>query len=176
MCMGTALLSSEYFSSFGVWTEIIVLIFISWYTSFLGWKTVLDWYCPFLKWRFSYNTIWVSIMSISHFLIPVQYGCLTAFLLRYHSGIYIMQEPWYIGRVTLVSMWFRMVLTQIITRVDKRLSPLDIPTKYQYLTGITFWYPGVGSVIPLLMVIIDTMHSPIYWCNTSENPIFFCFA
>jgi hypothetical protein len=38
---------------------------------------------------------------------------------RYHSGLYTMQELSYLGKVTLVLIWFRMVLTQIITQVFK---------------------------------------------------------
>ena len=34
-----------------------------------------------------------------------------------------MQDPSYVGKVSLVSIWFRMVLTQIITQVYKKFSP-----------------------------------------------------
>ena len=30
-----------------------------------------------------------------------------------------MQEPSYLGKIALVSIWFRMVFTQIITRIQK---------------------------------------------------------
>ena len=35
------------------------------------------------------------------------------------GSIYTMQESSYLGNITLVSIWFRMVLTQIITHVYK---------------------------------------------------------
>ena len=38
-----------------------------------------------------------------------------------------MQEPSYVGTIALVSIWFRMELTQIITWVYKGFSHLDIP-------------------------------------------------
>ena len=47
-----------------------------------------------------------------------------------------MQGISYPGKIALVSIWSRMVLTQIITQVYKD-SHLEIRTKYEYLTGIT---------------------------------------
>ena len=41
----------------------------------------------------------------------------------------------------------------------------DMPTKYKYFIGIS--YPCIGYMLPLLMLIIDTIRSPIYWINTS---------
>ena len=38
-----------------------------------------------------------------------------------------MQEPSYLGKTVLVSMWFRMVLTQILTRVQKDFPALTCP-------------------------------------------------
>jgi len=47
-----------------------------------------------------------------------------------------MREFSFLGKITIVSIWFRMVSTQRITWV-KYFFHLDIPTKYQYLIGIT---------------------------------------
>ena len=48
-----------------------------------------------------------------------------------------MQELVYLGEIVLVSIWFRMVLTEIKTeRYKKILSPCDIYHQYRYLTGI----------------------------------------
>ena len=47
-----------------------------------------------------------------------------------------MQEPSYLSEIVLVLIWFRMILTQIMTRVY-----LDIPINYQYLTGIVIFIP-----------------------------------
>jgi hypothetical protein len=55
---------------------------------------------------------------------------------QYHTYLYIMQESSCLDRIVLVSMWFRMVLTQITTWVEQDSHP-DIPTKYQYFTGMT---------------------------------------
>jgi hypothetical protein len=53
-----------------------------------------------------------------------------------------MQEPSCVGKIALMSMWFRMVLTQIITRVDKDSVTLrSISIKYHYSIGITFLIP-----------------------------------
>ena len=39
-----------------------------------------------------FHTIWVFIMRISHFIIPVGYGYLTVFLFSIHLGQYTMQK------------------------------------------------------------------------------------
>ena len=63
---------------------------------------------------FFFDTIWVSMMRILLILIPPGYEYLTVFLCQFHSGLYTMQEPSYIGKITLVSVWFRIVPTQIM--------------------------------------------------------------
>lgn len=46
------------------------------------------------------------------------------FLFQDHSGDCLMQGPWHLGRSALVSIWFRIVLTQIIiSGVMNILSP-----------------------------------------------------
>ena len=68
----------------------------------------------------------VSIMRIPHFLIPVEYGCFSSFCWC-HSCLKTLQEPWYLGKIALVSIWFRLVLTQIITRGYKDSLTLTYP-------------------------------------------------
>ena len=53
----------------------------------------------------------------------------------YHTRTFIRRL-----KITIVSIWLRMVLTQIITQVCKD-SQFDISTKYQYLSGITILIP-----------------------------------
>ena len=79
--------------------------------------------------------------------------------------VYTMQELSYLGRITLV---LNMVLTQTINRVYKdSLTFTYIPNINIWLV-LQFWYPHVGSLIPLLMLIINTMHSPIYLSNIGK--------
>ena len=52
----------------------------------------------------------------------------------------------------------------------QRLSHLEIPTKYRYLSAITISYPQVGSFMQLVMLITDTMQSPIYQSNIGMYP------
>ena len=59
----------------------------------------------------------------------------------YHSGLYTMQEPSYLGKIAPDII---MVLNGIDPNTNsgiQRFSHLDIPTKYQYLTGITILIP-----------------------------------
>ena len=79
-------------------------------------------------------------MRTSLFLIPVGYEYLMVFCFQYGLGLYTMQEPSYLNKITLLYMWYRMVVTQIITWVYKD-SHLDIPTKYQNLTSVTILLP-----------------------------------
>lgn len=42
------------------------------------------------------------------------------------------------------------------------LTQIAIPTKYQYLIGISNLIMVVGPLILLLILCVDAMHSPIY--------------
>ena len=75
------------------------------------------------------------------------------FSFQYYSGLYTMQEPSYLGEITLE--WIRLGWYWPKERLGyKRFSHLDIPTKDQYLTGITILIP-IGR-------FFDTMCPPIY--------------
>ena len=76
-----------------------------------------------------------------------------------------MQEPSRLGKAALVSIWFRMVIIQIIARVVYK----DSPSRYPYWSDMTILIPTGRFLLPLMMLIIDTMHSPIYWCNIGAN-------
>lgn len=41
------------------------------------------------------------------------------FFFWYHLGLYTMQETSYLGKSVLVSIWLRMTLNQMMTRVHK---------------------------------------------------------
>ena len=79
-----------------------------------------------------------------------------------------MQESSYQRKVVLISIWFRMVLTQTITWVYK--DSLTLTHTHQLskkLTGITLLIP-VGSLMLLLTLIVDS-HAFTYipdqhWC------------
>ena len=58
-----------------------------------------------------------------------------------------------------------MVLTQTITQVDKDSLTLTYSPNISFWLVLQFCYPCVGSLIPLLVLIIDTMHSPINQTN-----------
>ena len=87
------------------------------------------------------------------FVIPLGYGYLT--VVFFLISLYIMQGPSYLGKIALVSIWFRWYWSCIKTRVYKDFS-LDKPTKYEYLTGITIFNWTKGSWMPLLVLIIHT--------------------
>ena len=103
-------------------------------------------------------------MRISIFLIPLGYGYLTAFLFWYHSGLYAMQKPLYLGKIILVSIWVRMVLTQIITRAYKDSVTLTCSLNINMWLELQFWYWRVGSLITgcwwLLVPCIPLYTSP----------------
>ena len=75
--------------------------------------------------------------------------------------IYSMQEPTYLCKIALVSICFGMVFTQIITRVYKDSLTLTYPLDISIWLVLQFWYLWGVSLIPLVMLIIGTMHSPI---------------
>ena len=51
-----------------------------------------------------------------------------------------MQEPWYVVKIALVSIWFEMVLTQTITQVYKG-SHLTYPQNINILTSTPIVIP-----------------------------------
>ena len=71
--------------------------------------------------------------------------------------MYTMQKSSYLGRMVLVSIWFKMVLIKTMIRIY--VDSLILKSiKYQCLTGITLLIPHkhVLNLIPLLMLIINT--------------------
>ena len=64
----------------------------------------------------------------------------------------------YLDKITLTSISFRMVLIQIIARIYKNSLTLKYPPKIKIWLVSQFWYPHVGSLIPLLMFIVNTTH------------------
>ena len=100
---------------------------------------------------------YLFIMKISHFLLSVGYGYFMVFLFWYPLGLYSMQELSYLDRFMIVSLWFRMKLTQIMTWVYKDFLTLTYFSHINIWWALQFWYPWVGSLIPLLMLIIETV-------------------
>ena len=88
------------------------------------------------------------------------------FVFRYRSGLYIIQESSYLGAIVLVSIWLGMVWTQIIAWVYKVSLTLRYPPTTYISLVLQFWYQAGRFLIPLLMLVaLDTMHSPIYRSN-----------
>jgi hypothetical protein len=52
-----------------------------------------------------------------------------------------MQEPSYLSKIVLISIWNRVVLTHIINLGIRIFSRLDILTKCQCLSGTTILIP-----------------------------------
>ena len=77
-----------------------------------------------------------------------------------------MQLPSYLRNAALISIRFRIVIIQIIAWVVYKESP---SSRYPYLVGIIILIPTGRFLLPLVMLIIDTMHSPIHWCNIGAN-------
>lgn len=96
------------------------------------------------------------------------YHCWSGIIsLWYHSDLYTMQEPSYLGKFCL---HINMLQSSIDTNDNsgtQRFSHLDIPSKSNTWLVLQFWCPRVGFLIPSLLLTIDTMHSPIYQPNTS---------
>jgi hypothetical protein len=117
------------------------------------------------------DTIQNPILRISHFLIPVGYGYLAYFHFRSHSGLYTLQDPSHLGKIALISIWFRMVVTQLITPVYKDSHTLRYSPNIDIWLVLKFWYPRVGSLISFLILIINTIHSPSYRSNNVWNQL-----
>ena len=104
-----------------------------------------------------------------HFLIPLGYGYLNAliylFILTPFKSIYHARI--FIPKYNHPSI--NIVLNDTDPKNNsslQRFSHFDIPTKYQNRTSFLILTPTCKSLIPLLMLIIDTMHSPLFKTNT----------
>ena len=90
-------------------------------------------------------------------------GYLWTFLFIYTSQFYIpfnnphtyVKLSWYEYGIRMVS--FRNFNIQ-------RVFHLVISTKYQYVSGITI-------LVLVMILFVDTLHSPIYWSNIDEHLI-----
>ena len=75
-------------------------------------------------------------------IIPVRYGYVMVFVVSYQSNLYfMMQKLPPLGKVSVILIWTRMVLTQRISWVHKIFVRLDIHIKYQYVIGTTMLIP-----------------------------------
>ena len=70
-----------------------------------------------------------------------------------------MQDPSYLGKIALVSIGFKMVLTQITPRVYKDSFTLTYPPNINGWPELQFSirYPGVDSLISFLKLLIDAL-------------------
>ena len=90
-----------------------------------------------------------------------QYHCF-----QYYLGSSTMQEPPYTCKVAPISIWFQMVLIQIISWLYKDYFHHEMPIKYQYLTVITI----LISTSTFFSTQINVhswyrLHSLIQWSN-----------
>jgi hypothetical protein len=72
------------------------------------------------------------------------------------STLYTLQEPSYLGKIAMVLVWFRMMMTHIIARVYKDSLTFTYPPIINIWLLLWFWYPWVESLILLLVLIIHT--------------------
>ena len=60
-----------------------------------------------------------------------------------------MQETWYLGEIAVVSIWFRMVLTQIVTQVYKYSIILTFPPNI--INWIVFQFDNMGRFFDIII-------------------------
>ena len=86
-------------------------------------------------------------------------GIWWCFCFRCLSGLHTMQELSYPGTITLVSIWFRTVSTQIKTRVHKYSLTLTYPPNINIEVVLQFWYSRGGPLIPFFLTLIINTHA-----------------
>ena len=77
------------------------------------------------------------------------------FCFQYHSCLYNMQDPPYRGKIAQISIWFRMVNTQIIPWVYNDFLILRYPPNINIRLVLQFWYTQIG--------FFDTIIDLDYW-------------
>jgi hypothetical protein len=74
------------------------------------------------------------------------------FCIRYHSSLFSKQEPLCLGKTTLFIL-IRLIFENGIDPINnsgiQRFSHLDIPPNFNSCSVLQFWYPRVGSLLPL---------------------------
>ena len=70
------------------------------------------------------------------------------FCSQYHLGLHTMQEPSYLDKIAQVSIWFRMVLAQIIIWIYEDSLILTYPPNVNIWLVLQIWYAWVGFLIP----------------------------
>ena len=95
-------------------------------------------------WVFEDYFVLIPFMSICH---------ATAFIPRWNY-------PRYGIRIVLIQLTIRVYKDPLISRYPPNI---NIQSALQCL------YPRIGSLIPLMVLIIDSMHSPIHQSNIGSN-------
>ena len=97
-------------------------------------KPVLIWYCLF--------SLYHSVIYVEDFILFLYHKGMVIshyFCFRYHSDLYTIQVSSYLGRNRPSINMVKNGIDPNNTSSKQRFSHLDIPTKYQYLIGITTW-------------------------------------
>lgn len=86
------------------------------------------------------NTIRVSIWRISHFWLQVGMCVWLYFCLWNHLGLFTMQIPLCLRKITLLSIQFRVILTQTVTWMYQESLPLYIQSIFDWCYSFdTHW-------------------------------------
>lgn len=89
------------------------------------------------------------------------------FLIQY-LDLHTMQGPSCPSKITLVSIWIRVVLTKTISRVNENSLTLTyIPTQYQHLTDIIIMIP-MGRFFNTIMELGYWYHAVTYVPNQNR--------
>ena len=90
-------------------------------------------------------------------------------------SMWVYTRPSYLGKFVLISIWLRMLLTQMIIRVYKDPLTLTYSLNINIWMLLQFWNPWIGSLKPLYYVFTCTgpilditlqhviMHFCLYW-------------
>ena len=111
-----------------------------------------------------FNTIWVSIMRISPFYISRVWVCMYEYVRTYVrmlvsdtiQNLNTKQGSSYQDIITLVLIWYRKTMTQIIDKMYKDSLTLRHPPKTNIWLVLQFQHPWVNNEKP--------MRNPLLWC------------
>ena len=118
---------------------------------------------------FSFYITWVCIMRISQILIPIYYGYLAEFYVLEIIWLYTScnnSHTW--PKIALVPIWFRMILTEIISQLCKDSLTLTYPSNFKIWLALQLWYPPIGYLVPLILI---TCFMVLYTCIPYQNYI-----
>ena len=99
----------------------------------------------------------------------------TPFIFTYHSNLHTIHKPFNLGKIALVSIWFKMVLTQSISRAHKAFLTLRYPSNINIWLALELEDPQIHTSDTIIDVeyLYPGIHLYLYRSNIDAHHVQF---